>query len=45
MGIGDSLEEKDMLESLDEVAKEKFYEEYLNDKIIYSWIIKKHEGG
>ena len=36
-------EEKDMLDSLDGVAREKFYKEYLFDRIVYSWWSVKHE--
>ena len=30
-------EEKGMLDGLNDIAKEKFYEEYLFDRIVYSW--------
>ena len=35
-----SQEEKDIWNSLNEVAKEKFYKEYLFDKIVYSWNVE-----
>ena len=36
-----SPEERDMLDSLDSVAREKFYREYLYEKIFYNWNLKK----
>ena len=36
-----SKEEVDILESLDDVGREKFYRQYLFSKIVYSWNIEK----
>ena len=32
-----SLEEKQILDGLNDIAKDKFYEEYLYERILYSW--------
>ncbi len=39
-----SLEEKEMLGKLKWITKEKFYKEYLNNRIIYSWSVKNEKS-